>query len=144
MPRRDPRYVLIGLLATMAIVAIAWYASIHTPAPSGRLDHAYAAHIRITGAKVSEAQSMMAGGVIYYDGTLVNNGNRTLTGYTVELTFNDRNGHPLQRVQRTLLDDRLNPLPPHSRRSFEIGFDSVPAAWNQAPPTPRAVAIYVR
>ncbi len=144
MPRRDPRYFLIGMLATMAIVAVAWYASIHTPAPSGHLDNAYAAHVSITGAKVSAAQSMMAGGVVYYDGVIVNHGNRTITSYTVALTFNDVNGHPLERVQRSLLNDRLNPIAPYSRRSFEIGFDSVPSGWNQAPPTAQSTAIYVR
>jgi hypothetical protein len=142
--RRDPRFYLIGVLATVAIVAIAWYASIRQPSPAGRLDPTYAAQIEITGAKVSAAESMMGGGVIYYDGTLVNHGSRTLTGYTVALTFHDINGHPLASVERTLLTRHLSPLPPHSRRTFEIGFDRVPPGWNQAPPTPKATAVYVQ
>jgi hypothetical protein len=142
--RRDLRFYLIGVLVTLAIVAVAWYASVRQPAPAGHLDNAYAAQVVIARAKVSEAQSMMGGGVIYYDGTLVNHGDRTLTGYTVELTFSDINGHPLRRVQRILLGRHVNPLPPRSRRAFEIGFDSVPPSWNQAPPTPRATAVYVQ
>ena len=133
----------IALAITLLVVAVFW-ALADRPDVPGRRDDAYAAQVAIEHPRVLAAQSLMAGGLVYYRGTLVNRGRRTLTGYTVALTFDDVYGHPLQSVQRMLLDDHVRPIPPHSRRSFEIGFDHVPDGWNQAPPAPRAVAVYVR
>lgn len=135
-------YGIGGAVAVAVVIAAALVARVHLE-PSGARDDGYGAQVAIRDARVSAAESMMAGGVVYYDGTLVNQGGRTLTGYTVELTFQDVDGKPLERDQRVLLDDRFKPLAPHAQRSFEIGFDQVPAGWNQAPPEPRAVAVYV-
>jgi len=134
----------IGAGVVLVIMAAAALVVRHPSVPSGQRQDAYAAQVAIADAKVAAAESMMAGGVVYYDGTLENHGDRTLTGYIVELTFTDVDGKPLERDQRVLLDDRFRPIPPHATRSFEIGFDKVPAGWNQAPPTPRAIAVYVR
>lgn len=133
-----------GLVVTVVVVVGIWISVHHVATPSGVRDDAYAAHVSITGATVSAAESMMGGGVVYYNGTLRNDGDRTLTSYSVALTFTDPYGKPLETDTRSLLDDHLKPLPPHSDRSFEIGFDKTPAGWNQAPPTPKAVAVYVR
>lgn len=135
---------LIGLGVTCVFVAVVWLAMTHRSEPSGTRNDAYAAQVEIQNPQVSAAESMMGGGVVYYDGTLENHGDRTLTGYIVELTFHNIDGQPIQTVQRTLLDDKQLPVPPHASRQFEIGFDQFPAGWNQAPPTPRAVAVYVR
>ena len=134
----------IGLAATLALVAALWIMVGLPDHTSGRRDDGYASRVVITAPSVSAAQSMMAGGVVYYDGTLENRGDQALAGYTAELTFSDIDGKPLARVQRVLLDGRQKPVPPHASRSFEIGFDKVPAGWNQAPPTPRAAAVFVR
>jgi hypothetical protein len=134
----------VGLAVTVAVVVAAWMAGRHSSVPSGQRDDAYAAQVTISGAKVSAAESMMAGGVVYYDGTIENRGGRTLTGYIVALTFSSIDGKPLETDRRVLLDDRFRPVPPHSTRNFEIGFDKVPAGWNQAPPASQATAVYVR
>lgn len=135
---------LIGVAVVAVGVTVAAVILRRPPVPSGRRDDGYGAQISIDNAQVSAAQSMMGGGLVYYDGTLTNHGDQTLTGFTVELTFNDIAGRPIERDRRVLLDDQFRPVAPHSQRSFEIGFDQVPAGWNQAPPTPRAVAVYVR
>ncbi|HET9784121.1 MAG TPA: hypothetical protein VFP94_04070 [Terriglobales bacterium] len=135
---------LIGLAVTCVFVAVVWVAMTRQSEPSGARNDAYAAQVEIQSPQVSAAESMMGGGVVYYDGTLQNRGGRTLTGYIVDLTFHNIEGQPIQTVRRTLLDDKQLPVPPRGSRQFEIGFDQFPAGWNQAPPTPRAVAVYVR
>ncbi|HEY8056844.1 MAG TPA: hypothetical protein VIE13_13135 [Terriglobales bacterium] len=135
---------LIGLGVTCVLVVVVWVAMTRPSAPSGTRNDAYAAQVAIQNPQVSAAESMMGGGVVYYDGTLQNRGDHTLTGFIVELTFHNIDGKPIQTVQRTLLDDKQLPVPPHASRQFEIGFDQFPAGWNQAPPTARPVAVYVR
>lgn len=135
---------LIGAVVTVAVIALFWYLAGRRAAPAGRLDPGYAASVAITDTRVAAAQSMMAGGVVYYDGWIENNGDKTLTGYTVALTFHGIDGKPLSTATRVLLDSRFKPLPPHARRSFEIGFDQLPPGWNQAPPDARATAVYTR
>lgn len=134
----------IGLAVTLAVVGACWIMVGLPDHSSGAREDSYASQVAITSPSVSAAESMMAGGVVYYDGTLENRGDKTLAGFTAELTFTDINGKPLLRVQRILLDGRQKPVPPHATRSFEIGFDKVPAGWNQAPPTPRPAAVFVR
>ncbi|MGH9414284.1 MAG: hypothetical protein ACRD0Y_11175 [Terriglobales bacterium] len=94
--------------------------------------------------KVLGAESMIGGSVVYYRGQLANWGERTLTAYFVDLTFHDVYGRPIKTVRRALLDQHVQPLPPHTTRNFEIGFDEFPAGWNQAPPTAGVAAVYVR
>ena len=134
----------IGLAVTLVVVAGGWLATHVGSAPSGQRNDAYAAQVTIGNSRVSAAETMMAGGLVYYDATLVNNGDRTLTAVTVALTFNDLYGKPLETDQRVLLDDHVRPIRPHSQRAVEIGFDRVPAGWNQAPPAAIPVAVYVR
>lgn len=134
--------IAAAIVVAVVIVGVVSYSSPGTP--SGQRDDAYGANVAITGAKVSAAESMMGGGVVYYDGVIDNRGDRTLTSFTVNLTFHGIDGQPIGRYERTLLTDQLRPIPPHSQRSFEIGFDQVPAGWNQVPPDPQPVAVYVR
>jgi len=135
---------IAGLAVTIAVIIGIWLSLRHVAVPTGTRDDAYAAQVAITQPAVAAAESMMGGNTIYYDGTLENHGDRPLSGYIVALTFTNPDGKPLQTVQRTLLDDKQAPLPPHASRTFEIGFDQTPAGWNQAPPSARAVAVYVR
>ncbi|MGH9468230.1 MAG: hypothetical protein ACRD1Y_12835 [Terriglobales bacterium] len=134
----------IGCAVTIVLVVAAWAMSSRPHPPAGSRNDAYAAQVSVTGAQVLAARSLMAGRLVYYDGQLENHGPRTLTGYIVALTFHDVNGKPIETVQRTLLDNHQLPIPPFQSRSFEIGFDQFPAGWNRVPPTPRAVAVYVR
>ncbi|MGH9394803.1 MAG: hypothetical protein ACRD1E_11585 [Terriglobales bacterium] len=134
----------IGLAVTVAVVAAVWLALRIPDQPPGQRDDIYARQVAILAPSVSAAQSMMAGGVVYFNGTLDNRGSRALTGFIVELTFTDMDGKPIERARRVLLDGRQRPVPAHGTRNFEIGFDKVPAGWNQAPPTPRPVAVYVK
>ncbi|HXE31471.1 MAG TPA: FxLYD domain-containing protein [Terriglobales bacterium] len=134
----------IGTALTVVAALVIWGIERRGTPPSGAANAAYAAQVAITGAKVSAAESMMAGGVVYYDGTIENHGDKTLTACTVALTFHDIDGAVLETDQRSLLDAHLRPIPPHSQRTFEIGFDRVPAGWNQAPPDAHPVAIFVR
>lgn len=143
-PERNWKPYAIGFAVTVAIVVAAWAMSSRPSVPSGSRDDAYGAHVAIHDARVLAAETMMAGGVVYYRGQIQNQGGRTLTGYIVDLTFDDIYGKPIKTERRTLLDDHLQPIAPHSSQNFEIGFDQFPAGWNQAPPTPHVVAVYVR
>lgn len=142
--RFDSKPFVIGVVVTIAVVLAIWFAERQSVEPAGRLDNAYAASVAVTGARVSEGESMMAGGVVYYDGTLENRGSKTLTGYTVNLTFRGIDGAALETDKRVLLDNRQQPLPPGAKRTFEIGFDHTPSGWNQAPPAVSAAATYTR
>ncbi len=137
-----PYAIALGIV--IVIVLAAWEAAAHKDAPSGSRDDAYAAQVSLEGVKVLGAESMMGGSVVYYRGTIHNRGDRVLTGYIVDLTFHDVYGKPIKTERRALLGNRVPPIPPHSTRNFEIGFDQFPAGWNQAPPTPSAVATYVK
>lgn len=142
--RQNWKPYAIALGIVIVVVVAAWTAASRKSIPSGSRDDGYGAQVSLEGVKVLGAESMMGGSVVYYRGTLNNHGDRVLTGYIVDLTFHDLYGKPIKTERRALLDNHLPPVPPHSTRNFEIGFDQFPAGWNQAPPTPSAVAIYVK
>ncbi|HXR98211.1 MAG TPA: FxLYD domain-containing protein [Terriglobales bacterium] len=142
MPAAKTYLIGAGIAVAIAVALVA--AAMRHSSPAGTRNDGYAAEVTISNAQVSAAESMMAGGVVYYTGTIENHGDRTLTGYTVALTFKGIDGNVLERDERSLVDDRFRPVPPHGSRSFEIGFDRVPAGWNQAPPDPQAVSVWTR
>src|SRR6185312_8034345 len=110
----------VGVVIAVAAVAAFWIAGDRQSVPSGQRSDAYASEVVIASPSVSAAESMMAGGVVYYDGTIENHGDRTLTACTVALTFPDIDGAVLETDQRSLLAAHLRPIPPHSQRTFEI------------------------
>lgn len=142
--RNNLKAYAIALGIVIVLVLAAWVAASRKDVPSGSRDDAYAAQVSLQGVKVLGAESLIGGSVVYYRGTIRNRGDRALTGYIVDLTFHDLYGKPIKTERRALLANNVPPIPPHSTRNFEIGFDQFPAGWNQAPPTPSAVAVYIK
>jgi hypothetical protein len=80
----------------------------------------------------------------YLDGTVSNHGNKTVTGITVQVAFQDYNGHPaaidtmpltLIRFLKPYVDTvpvSMAPIQPGQSRSFRLIFDATPQIWGGA------------
>lgn len=146
-PSRSPllwKSIGIGAGLTLVLVATILFYSLYQSAPSGQQQNAYASHLVIENAQVSQADTMMAGSVTYWNADLVNQGDRTVTSCTVTLAFLDPYGKTVQTETENLVNPKTSPLRPHDRRHLQIGFEKVSFDWNQAPPKVIFQSVFVK
>jgi hypothetical protein len=111
----------------------------------------YAVKLAISNVKMSEASNFAGGKVTYLDGEIINSGDNTLSGITVQVAFrNDlkeiaqKETMPLSliRTREPYVDTQpvsASPLKPGEQREFRLIFDSVAPDWNQQYPEVRVV-----
>jgi hypothetical protein len=112
----------------------------------------YAANLAVTGVEMSETEAL-GGRIIYVDGHVTNNGERTVTGITVQTIFSNDELMPPQVETMPLMLIRTRdpevdteavsrePLKPGDSREFRLIFDHVTENWNQAYPEIRVVGV---
>lgn len=113
----------------------------------------YAANLVIGNLAMSESANLSGGKVTYLDGHIVNQGNRTVTGITIQVLFRDavrevaQNETQPLRVIRTrepyvdLEPLSAAPLKPGDAADFRLVFDTVADQWNGAFPDLRIVHV---
>ena len=106
----------------------------------------YAASLKFSDLKMSQAQNFVGATVTYIDGTLNNTGDKTLAHAVVQVTFKDSYGQVAQienvpiKVLQTggpyddTVDLTVAPLAPGQSKSFRLIFEHVSEQWNQAYP----------
>ena len=102
---------------------------------------------------MSESANLAGGKVTYLDGHIVNTGNRTITGITVQVLFRDpahevaqNETQPLKliRMRRPYIDVEpvsAAPLKSGDQRDFRLIFDTVAEDWDGAYPEVRIVHV---
>ena len=134
---------VVALAALFGVLVLLW----HKPQPHSNAPSPYAARIQLQNIKLSHAETFVGGVVIFIDGQVTNDGDKTVTGGTVEVVLKnaagnvvqqeelplqvlDRSGHYLQAV-----DLRLSPLKPQQQGEFRLSLTRVAADWNGQIPT---------
>ena len=113
----------------------------------------YAASLTISDIQMSQAKTMVGGQSTYIDGTITNQGAKTITGVTLQAIFYDFNNQPAQlatlQMQRIrtrvpyIETETFNmaPIGPHQSAPFRLILDHVTEDWNQNPPTLRIIHV---
>lgn len=145
----SPRTWMIAAIAVLLVLGIAVIATMHrTPANAGAILPAdpYAAHLPISGITMTEATNGAGGKSIWVDGSVGNNGPRTLTGAIVQVTFatNDGSAPHRETLPLALIRTRepyvdleplsAEPVKPNTQHDFRLIFESVPDNWDVNPP----------
>jgi hypothetical protein len=89
-PERDStsRAVMLGVVFVLiAMAAAALFLRSHPPKP--KAVDPYAAKIKLSDIKMSTAQNFVGAQVTYIDGTMTNNGDRTVTRILAHVVFRD-------------------------------------------------------
>jgi hypothetical protein len=149
------RPIVIGVVLVVAVVGIIALASRGTP-KSAATPHPYAANVKLSDLKMSAAENFVGASVTYIDGTVTNNGDKTLTHAVAHVTFKNSLGEIAQsedvplRVLQTggpypdAVDLSASPLAPSQSKPFRLTFEHVTAVWNQAYPELQVVDVTVR
>jgi hypothetical protein len=136
------------IIAIAVIVAIAVIAAIALrqcpkiqPAPP-----AYAANLKFSDMKMSQAQNFVGATVTYIDGTLNNVGDKSVTHMVVQVTFNDSYNQvaqiesvPIRVLQPggpydDTADLSQSPLAAGQSKRFRLIFEHVSEQWNHGYP----------
>ena len=117
---------------------------------------AYAASLPLSELEMSESESLSGGKLTYLDGRVINTGNRTVTGMTVQVVFaNDEALAPqvdtlpmtLIRVKEPYIDVEpvsAEPLKPGDSHAFRLAFEAIPEDWNTQMPEVRVIRTELR
>ena len=113
----------------------------------------YGAYLPITNLAMSESANLAGGKVTYLDGSIANQGNRTVTNVVVQVTFRNyaREVAQSQRMPLTVIRMRdpyidtekmsAAPLKPGGQEDFRLIFDAVSPDWAGAIPELRIVRV---
>jgi Protein of unknown function (DUF2393) len=116
----------------------------------------YAASLPITDVKMSESGNLAGTKVTYLDGHITNNGNKTVTGVSVQILFRNvanevaqNETWPLKWIRTRdpyvdLEPASAEPMKPGEGRDFRLIFDNITPDWNQVYPEIRLVHVDAR
>jgi hypothetical protein len=144
--------ILLGVafvLVAMGILALLLRA--HPKAPPA--PNPYAANLKLSDLKMSEAQNFIGATVTYLDGAITNAGDKTVTYATVEVVFKDEMGQLAQRedvplhvlqtgsAYRDAVHLSVSPLAPGQSEPFRLTFEHISTSWNRQYPELRVMEV---
>lgn len=98
----------------------------------------YVRSLALSEMTIQATENALGGVLVEVNGSITNNGSRTVENATVACTFTEPYGQPLKTETVTLLRSALKP---GETRTFRLPFENIPEGWNQAMPQVRFVGI---
>jgi hypothetical protein len=111
------------------------------PLPMGPSEQAYAPQIHFLEPKMSRAANFLNQEVTFVLGAIENGGNRRVRRIEVTLEFHDPFNQVVLRDAQRLIPQNAAPLAPGKQRDFQIGYESLPAQWNNVYPSIRVTGL---
>jgi hypothetical protein len=156
-PERDTskRAILVATAVIVMLAAILAFV-MRQPPRTAAAPPAYAANLKFSDLKMSQAQNFVGATVTYVDGTLTNTGDKSVTHADVKVTFKDFYNQVAQiehvpvKVLRTTgpYPDAVDlvdaPLGPGQNKPFRLIFEHLSSQWNQAYPDLQVSDLTVR
>ena len=156
MPRNDHGISTIAIILIVSVILAGLVAvfvleqhhAVSRPASGGAgrpalsaEQKAYLPSLVFADLRMSAAANFLGDTVTYLDGSVTNKGAKPVRRLDVELNFVDTLNQVVLRETVHPLADRATPLQPGETRAFRVTFDHMPADWNQARPTAKAVYV---
>ena len=148
--------IAIGAIFLIVVIGLVILLTSGKPHSNAATPPAYAAQVSFSDLKLSQAQNFVGGTVTYLDGTASDNGDKTVTGASVEAVFKNSLGQVVQQEEQPLkilrrsgpYPEALNlfiaPLPPHQHAEFRLTFEHISADWNQQLPSLRITTLTLK
>jgi hypothetical protein len=161
--RRERNWVPLGIaLALVLVVVVGGFMMRGRPKPPetavpiNAAADPYAANLPLSGLAMSESSNLAGGKVTYIDGHVANNGDRTVTGVTVQVLFRNGANEVAQNQAMPLTVIRMRdpyvdtaplslvPLQPAAQKDFRLIFDSVSPEWAGTLPEIRVLHVELK
>jgi hypothetical protein len=137
--------VIVALLVGGAILYSRYAApagsEIEKPLPMGPAEQAYAQQIHFLEPKMSRAANFLNQEVTFVFGTVENGGDRKVKQIAITLEFHDPFNQVVLRDTQRLFLPTAAPMPPGQQRDFQVGYEQLPAQWNNGYPTIRVTGL---
>jgi hypothetical protein len=148
--RRAPVVLLVGAVAMIVLIGVIYFATRYAPVaatpaeqplPMGSAEQSYAPQIQFVDMKVARATNFLNQEATFVFGTTSNNGPRAIRQIEVTFEFHDVFQQVVLRDKQRLFSPTAAPLAPNQTRDFQLTYDTMPAQWNQAPPTVKVTGL---
>lgn len=136
--------LLIGVFYLVGRLAPAPVKTVEQPLPMGSAEQEYARQIQFLEPKVARAANFLNQEVTFVFGTVLNNGPRPVRQIEITLEFHDVFNQVVLRDTQRLFSPTAVPLAPGDRRDIQLGYETLPAQWNQAYPTIRITGLQLQ
>ena len=147
---RLPVAFLVGIVIVAVLVSGAvLYSRYATPAdsqiekplPMGPAEQAYAQQIHFLEPKMSRAANFLNQEVTFVFGTVENGGDRKVKQIEITLEFHDPFNQVVLRDTQRLFLPNAAPMLPGQQRDFQVGYEHLPAQWNNGYPSIRVTGL---
>ena len=132
--------LMIVLLVAGAIVLLS--RSVHLAAPKaamtmpfGPQEQAYSKRLQINDVHLARSSNLLNQQFTYVSGTLVNNGDRTITGVTMTVDFRDSDNKVALHDTEPVIVSTDTPVPAGESHAFQMTIEQYPETWNQQMPS---------
>lgn len=149
------RPILVGVVIVVVVVGLIVLLSRGSAKGPAEI-HPYAANLKISDLKMSQAQNFVGSSVTYIDGTITNAGDKNVTHAMVHAVFKNSMDQiaqvedlPVRALQTSgpypdAVDLSTNPLAPGQSKSFRLTFEHISTDWNQAYPELQVTDVTVK
>jgi hypothetical protein len=154
-PDSSRRIIVVAIAAVVVLALVIAFLLRGKPTTAPQIPP-YAAQLKISDLKLSQAQNFVGASVTYVDGTITNAGDKTVTHATLRVTFKDPYGQiaqieevPIKLLQTSgpypdTVDLSVAPLAPAQSKPFRLIFEHVSDQWNQGAPDLQIVDVKLK
>jgi hypothetical protein len=131
--------LVIVLLVAGGIVLLTRAVHVATPAaiptmPFGPQEQAYATRIQLNDIHLARSSNLLNQQFTYVSGTLVNNGDRVVTGVTLAVDFLDSDNKVALHDSEPVINYSDQPVQAGTSHDFTMTIEKYPDTWNQQMP----------
>jgi hypothetical protein len=145
----------VAIAAVVVVIAVVALLVLGRRGSGPQGSSAYAANLELTNLQMSQSESLSGGKSTYMDGRIVNHGNQTVTGVTVQAQFGVDGGQPqtltapvaVIRTRQPYVDTEplsTAPLAPGAQADFRLIFEGVADGWDQKTPSLKITQVTTR
>ena len=139
------RPILLGLALVVVVITVIILLSRGSP-KGPAVPPPYASNVKLSDLKMSAAENFVGASVTYIDGTVTNDGDKTVIHAMVHVNFRNSldqiaqaENVPLHVLKTSgpypdAVDLSSSPLAPRQSKPFRLTFEHISADWNQAYP----------
>jgi hypothetical protein len=114
------------------------------PMPFGPQEQAYSTRIQINNLHLSRSSNLLNQQFTYVSGTLLNNGDRTISGLTMTVDFRDSDNKVVLHDSEPVLGPTDPPIAGGQSQDFTMTIEQFPETWNQEMPSVRITGLVLR
>ena len=140
--------IAVGLLVVLGVLSAVFFLGSRPDAPPAPPpspeDAAYVRQLQLSDLHLSAEKNFLGQQIVYLDGKIANQGNKTLRHLKLRLFFRDYYNKVVLQEEQPLLAETATPLGAGQTRDFQLRFDSLPDAWNRQIPQFQIVSLQIQ